>query len=255
MRDAQHCGPMTREDLLHLATTFRDAAADDLAQAQQLSDIHWATFRAQERLDSLEQQLFTGLEVKVDCRAGCSACCHLAKIDARAHEIFALAAWITEHFSEENRVALIARAKAHAEAVAGLSLAEHLRTVRACPMLQDAKCSVHPGRPSVCRIGHSTDVSICERAFENPNDLKARGGHDPDVKASMTAAADGSTFAFIEAGMDRTTYDLSSALYEALSDPEALNRWIGGEQAFSDSAKAKQEGLGLGVASDNIPAE
>ena len=232
---------MTREDLLHLATTFRDAAAADLAQVEQLNDIHWATFRAHERLDSLESQLFTGLDVKVDCKAGCSACCHLAKIDARTHEIFALAAWITQHFSAEERVALIARTKAHAEAVAGLTLSEHLRTVRACPMLVDSKCSVHPARPGVCRIGHSTDVSICQRAFENPNDLKARGGHNPDVKVSMTAAADGSTFAFIEAGMDKTTYDLSSALYEALSDPEALKRWVGGDQAFSDGAKAKQE--------------
>lgn len=234
---------MNREDLLHLATTFRDAAAGDLAQVEQLNDIHWATFRAHERLDSLELQLFEGLGVKVDCKAGCSACCHLAKIDARAHEIFALAAWIKENFPEPELAALVARAKAHAEAVSGLSLAEHLRAVRPCPMLLDNRCSVHPARPGVCRIGHSTDVSICQRAFENPNDLQARGGHNADVKASMTAAADGSTFAFIEAGMDKTTYDLSSALFEALSDPETVNRWIGGEQAFSDAAKAKQEGM------------
>ena len=233
---------MNREDLLHLATTFRDAAAGDLSQAQQLNDIHWATFRAHERLDSLEQQLFEGFGVKVDCKAGCSACCHLAKIDARAHEIFALAAWITEHFTDEDRTSLISRTKAHAEAVAGLSLSQHLRTVRACPMLRDAKCSVHPARPGVCRIGHSTDVGICERAFANPDDLSARGGHHLDSRLSMTSAADGSTFAFIEAGMDKTTYDLSSALHEALTDPEALSRWLGGEQAFSDSAKAKQEG-------------
>lgn len=232
---------MTREDLLHLATAFRDAAADDLAQVQQVADIHWATFRAHERLDHLEARLMEGLPVKVDCKAGCAACCHLAKIDARAHEIFALAAWITEHFSTEERTALIERTKAHAEAVAALTLAQHLRTVRACPMLRDSTCSVHPARPGVCRIGHSTDVSICQRAYENPDDLKARGGHNPDLKASMTAAADGSTFAFIEAGMDRTTYDLSSALYEALSSTEPAHRWLEGGQAFSDSAKAKQE--------------
>ena len=232
---------MTREDLLHLATAFRDAAADDLAQVQQVADIHWATFRAHERLDNLEAQLFEGLAVKVDCKAGCAACCHLAKIDARAHEIFALAAWITEHFSAEERAALVERTKAHAEAVAGLTLSQHLRTVRACPMLRDSKCSVHPARPGVCRIGHSTDVSICQRAYENPDDLTARGGHNPDLKASMTAAADGSTFAFIEAGMDRTTYDLSSALHEALSSTEPMHRWLEGGQAFSDSAKAKQE--------------
>jgi Fe-S-cluster containining protein len=232
---------MEHEELLALATTFRDAAADDLAQAQQLPDIHWATFRAHERLDHLEKQLFDGFGVKVDCKAGCSACCHLAKIDARAHEIFALAAWIVDKFTESDRLSLIERTKAHAEAVRGLTLSQHLRTVRACPMLLDGKCSVHPARPGVCRIGHSTDVGICQRAFENPDDLTARGGHHLDSRLSMTAAADGSTFAFIEAGMDKTTYDLSSALYEALSDPESLNRWLSGEQAFSDGAKAKQE--------------
>lgn len=232
---------MTREDLLALATEFRDAAAADLAQAQTAADLHAATLRAHERLNALEAQLFADYSVKVDCKAGCGTCCFLGKIDARAHDVFALADWIEQNFTPEERLAVLARAQAHAAAVAGLTLEEHLRTVRACPMLRDMKCSAHPGRPSACRIGHSTKVSICERAYQNPEDLEAASGSHPETKLAMTVAADGTAFAFLEAGLDKNVYDLGSALAEALAGPEPLERWLRGDTAFSVSALAKQQ--------------
>jgi Fe-S-cluster containining protein len=233
--------PMTREELLELATRFRDAAAEDLDRAEAPADIHATTLRAHARLGALEKQLFAEHKVRVDCKAGCGTCCHLGKIDARAHEIFALADWITRNFSPPEREAVLDRARAHAASVAPLTLEEHLRTVRACPLLRDMRCSAHEARPGVCRIGHSTDVRICERAFQNPDDLKAKGGSHAESKLAMTVASDGTSFAFLEAGFDKTAYDLGSALAEALSDDTALERWLAGGRAFSDTAIAKQE--------------
>ncbi len=232
---------MTREELLQLATSFRDAAAEELATAETADALHAVTLRAHARLNGLETQLFAEHRVRVDCKAGCGTCCHLGKIDARAHEIFALADWIRRNFTAEDRDAVLARARAHAAAVAPLTLEQHLRTVRACPLLRDMSCSAHPARPGVCRIGHSTDVRICERAFQNPNDLTAKGGSHAESKLAMTVASDGTSFAFFEAGFDKTVYDLGSALAEALGDPTAQARWLGGERAFSKSAIAKQE--------------
>ena len=232
---------MTREELLQLATSFRDAAAEELAIAETAGDLHAVTLHAHQRLNELETQLFAEHRVRVDCKAGCGACCHLGKIDARAHEIFALADWIQRNFTAEDRDAVLARAQAHAAAVAPLTLEEHLRTVRACPLLRDMSCSAHPARPGVCRIGHSRDVRICERAFRNPDDLTAKGGSHAESKLAMTVASDGTSFAFLEAGFDKTVYDLGSALAEALGDPTAQERWLAGERAFSKSAIAKQE--------------
>src|SRR5688572_10460103 len=135
---------MTREDLLALATAFRDSAAEDLAGAKTAEQIHQATLRAHQRLNQLEQELFADYEVKVDCKAGCGTCCFLGKIDARAHDILALADWINHHFTPEDRASVLKRSEVHAEAVAGLTLEQHLRTVRACPVLRDMKCSAHP---------------------------------------------------------------------------------------------------------------
>jgi Fe-S-cluster containining protein len=232
---------MTREELLALATAFRDSASEDLASAQTAEDAHRATLRAHQRLNQLEQQLFADYSVKVDCKAGCGTCCFLGKIDARAHDILALADWIDHNFTPEDRAGVLQRAQAHAAAVAGLTLEEHLRTVRACPVLRDMKCSAHPGRPSACRIGHSTNVSICQRAFENPDDLKAASGSHPETKLAMTVAADGTAFAFLERGFDKNVYDLGSALAEALADSTPLERWLRGEAAFSTAALAKQQ--------------
>ena len=232
---------MTREELLQLATSFRDAAAEELSGAETKEQLHAATLHAHARLNQLETQLFAEHRVHVDCKAGCGTCCHLGKIDARAHEIFALADWITRNFSSEERNAVLERARAHAAAIAPLTLEQHLRTVRACPLLRDMSCSAHPARPGVCRIGHSTDVRICERAFQNPDDLAAKGGSHAESKLAMTVASDGTSFAFLEAGFDKTVYDLGSALAEALGDPAAEERWLAGERAFSKSAIAKQE--------------
>ena len=232
---------MTREELLQLATSFRDAAAEELATAETADALHAVTLRAHARLNALETQLFAEHRVRVDCKAGCGTCCHLGKIDARAHEIFALADWIQRNFTTEKRDAVLERARAHAAAVAPLTLGQHLRTVRACPLLRDMSCSAHPARPGVCRIGHSTDVRICERAFQNPDDLTAKGGSHAESKLAMTVASDGTSFAFLEAGFDKTVYDLGSALAEALGDPTAQARWLAGERAFSKAAIAKQE--------------
>ena len=232
---------MSPEELLALATSFRDAAAEDLAGAESAEHLHAATLRAHDRLDQLERHVFAEHKVRVDCKAGCGACCHLAKVDARAHEIFALADWIDKNFSPDDRAAVLDRARAHAAAVAPLTLEQHLRTVRACPLLRDMRCSAHTARPGVCRIGHSTDVRICERAFHNPDDLKAKGGSHAESKLAMTVASDGTSFAFLEAGFDKTAYDLGSALAEALGDPSAHARWLAGERAFSNATIAKQE--------------
>jgi Fe-S-cluster containining protein len=232
---------MTEEDLIALATAFRDAAAEDLHSAETAEQAHRATLRAHQRLNQLEQQLFSEFDVKVDCKAGCGTCCFLGKIDARAHDVLALADWIDRHFTPEERAGVLQRAQAHAAAVAGLTLEEHLRTVRACPLLRDMKCSAHPGRPSACRIGHSTQVSICERAYQNPDDLKTASGSHAETKLAMTVAADGTAFAFLERGFDKNVYDLGSALAEALADTAPLERWLQGEPAFSRAALAKQQ--------------
>jgi Fe-S-cluster containining protein len=232
---------MSPEEFLALATSFRDAAAEDLEGAHTPEHLHATTLRAHDRLDQLEKHVFAEYKVRVDCKAGCGACCHLAKVDARAHEIFALADWIDRNFPPAERAAVLERARAHAAAIAPLTLEQHLRTVRACPLLRDMRCSAHAARPGVCRIGHSTDVRICERAFRNPNDLTAKSGSHAASKIAMTVASDGTSFAFLEAGFDKTVYDLGSALAEALADSTALERWLAGGRAFSNAAIAKQE--------------
>jgi len=84
-------------------------------------------------------------------------------------------------------------------------------------------------------------VRICERAFHNPDDLTAKSGSHAASKLAMTVASDGTSFAFLEAGYDKTVYDLGSALAEALTDSTALERWLTGGRAFSNAAIAKQE--------------
>ncbi len=231
---------MTQDDLVALAHAFRDATTEDLSTAEAPADFHRATRRAQQRLD----QLFTAMteegRVPVACRAGCSFCCYL-KVETRAHDVFALAAWIDEHFPPAERIALLERLRAHVARLDGLTIEQQISINFPCPLLRDGCCSAYAARPAACRVAHSTDVKPCEYAFQHSEDLDAPSGADEDVRLGMHVANDGVAWAFREAGYDEDLYHLSAALAEALTDPEAQPRWLARRAAFSSAALSRPE--------------
>lgn len=229
---------MTEEDLIDLATAFRDVTAEELATAEEPSEFYRVTRRAHLRIDQLVTAMTEDDQVPVACCAGCGYCCHL-KVETRAQDVLALAAWIDEHFSAEDRAALLAKAQAHAARLAGLTLEQQLRINFPCPALKDGSCSVYAGRPATCRIVHSTDVKPCIYAYEHPEDLDAKSGADIEMRVGLRVANDGVVFAFREAGYDTELYHLSTALTEAMTDPEAEPRWRAKQRTFSDAALAR----------------
>lgn len=230
---------MTEEDLLALAEAFRDATAQDLANAAAPADFYRVARRAHQRLDQLFAALMAEGRPAAACSAGCSYCCHL-KVETRAHDIFALAAWVRENFSAEELDALLVRLQRHTARLAGLTVEQQLRLNNACPLLgPDGRCTAYAGRPATCRIVHSMDVKPCIYAFEHPEEINAPHGWDMELRLGQRVANDGVAFAFREAGYDTELYHLSAGLLEALTDSEAHGRWLQHEPAFSEAARSR----------------
>ena len=107
----------------------------------------------------------------------------------------------------------------------------------ACPLLVDSDCSAYAERPMGCRQFVSTNLDGCRSAFE-------RGSADlPFVPAAANA---GLIFRSLLLGaaaslnLKADTYELSSALAIALSEPDAERRWLAGADPLSAAMRTPQ---------------
>jgi hypothetical protein len=97
----------------------------------------------------------------VECRSGCSYCCH-QNVEVTIPEAILVAKAISSQADPRRAILLDTAA-----ATANLSQHERMKTGRACPLLVDNDCSVYADRPMLCRALLSSDAKRCESAFRN----------------------------------------------------------------------------------------
>ena len=94
----------------------------------------------------------------------------------------------------------------------------------------DGACSVYEHRPTACRGMASHDVTSCEQRV---GDIPT-----PPAYGLLRGLTD---FGFLAAlrvsELPDDTYELNHALLVALEEPDAEQRWLGGEQLFSTVMK------------------
>lgn len=108
---------------------------------------------------------FGATQENIDCKQGCSYCCHLRvscyRIEAKAiaKHISTLPHWQKDIFFE--RIAdYCKKTPTDKSKLLVLNLP--------CPFLINSKCSIYEIRPFTCRQYHSRDVRACEKSFQNP---------------------------------------------------------------------------------------
>lgn len=174
------------------------------------------------------------------CRAGCSLCCSL-RVDVFAHDVFHLARHIRAQFSPGDLAALLSRLAAHAEKVRTLTPYAHATQNIPCPMLREGCCSVYVARPHSCRRHHSRDFAACQYTYDHPTDIDTPAAHDRPLYLALSAAMQADIETYAGQGFDYTIYELGTALYEALTDPECWPRWRRGEAAFRQASITPSE--------------
>ncbi len=165
---------------------------------------------------------------KIDCKAGCSHCCH-QNVEVSIPEAILVSLQVAD--PEDPRRSNILET---AEYVAGLGETERFLSGRPCPLLVDHKCSVYENRPLLCRATLSPNVQGCRDVLQGKT-----GTLQIYTLPQYIAIADKDALRGIckDLGLQYDNVDLLQTVAAILRDPSTVVRWANGETVF--------KGLGL----------
>jgi hypothetical protein len=217
--------PATEVAVLGMGLVLRDrlAAVDRSERAAEAAEF------ASTMLDKTVQRM--PQSPSIECTKGCSFCCH-GSVSVSAPEVFRIVR-VLEAGAENRRADVLTRARARSASTyeAVISLRDP------CPLLIESDCSVYLERPMGCRQFVSTNRAGCRTAFERGSSelpfVPGAANAGLVVRSLLLGAA-------ASLGLKADTYDLSSALATALSEPDAERRWLAGEDPLSAAMKAPQ---------------
>ena len=89
---------------------------------------------------------------------------------------------------------------------------------------------VYPARPLVCRGYNSLDAESCRRSLDD--DLEIVESNEPLARDSAALAL-GFLAGIEAAALPAELFELTAGLHLALSEPNALQRWLAGEAVFA----------------------
>lgn len=170
------------------------------------------------------------------CARGCAMCCHL-RVMATPAEVFGLARYIRRQLAPAALEDLAGQVSATAARLHAIPRERLLATNVPCPLLVDGACSMYAARPFNCRAYHSLDVDACTASFNNPGDAGLTHPQSAMVARINEGVQQGLADVLGQAGLDRSQYELVTALDEALSDPGAETRFLLGEAAFRSALR------------------
>ncbi len=169
------------------------------------------------------------------CDDGCSFCCHL-HITLKPYELLP----IVEHvrsLSDDEQTKIKATVQSNCEKIDSSSDEELLLVNFDCPFLKEKSCSIYDFRPTSCRIAHSLSKDLCEKAYHSPS-LELESEHIPELIDASRQCEDHFEERLGEYH-DVSDYSMNPALLEALADPEWIDRFISGDEVFSDDALSR----------------
>ncbi len=169
------------------------------------------------------------------CQSGCSYCCHL-HVTVKPYELSPLVHYVSSLPRADREIfdSTVAQNRILLEETADDSL---LAVNFSCPFLSDGSCQVYDSRPLSCRVAHSKSQVVCEQAFDNPT-----SGVDadiiPELHESIRALED-EFEEIVGEYYDVSDYNMNEALFEALLDPLWIDRFLDGDEVFSDRALSR----------------
>ena len=184
------------------------------------------------RVDEVIDATRRGHAVEVACRRGCQLCCSMP-VMVLAHEAFALAEWLREHFAPAALDAVREKARGNSQRTRALGFEARSRTNLPCPLLgTEGECTAYEARPAQCRKFHSVSLETCRASYARPDDDSILTPEHAAVAHNASVIITQARNAAQAAGFDSDVYDLNVALAEALDNPKARRRWRDGKKAF-----------------------
>jgi hypothetical protein len=192
-----------------------EAAANALASSEELRRYH---------LEVLQPT------APIACHDGCHWCCHL-KVSVTAPEVFAVVEYLENRAPKAVLEHVRARAAELAQDPRIFSSDAKAEAHIPCAMLtEQGGCSVYAARPLTCRGYNALDSESCRRMLDDDREFVAS---NEAWARECAAEALGFLAAIDDVGLPAELLELTSGLHIALSEPNALQRWLAGEPIFA----------------------
>jgi hypothetical protein len=165
----------------------------------------------------------------VQCRSGCSFCCH-QNVDVTIPEAILVALQLPNE-ADPRRAAVLAAAEAFRDIDADARIA----TGKPCPLLVDNRCSVYNARPITCRSLTSPDAARCQAAMQS---VEAGNGPLPIeiyvVLRFLCMGEQGAILGIVsDLGLQADIVELTQTVAAIVRDPTLIERWAAGEKVFA----------------------
>jgi Fe-S-cluster containining protein len=165
----------------------------------------------------------------VQCRAGCSFCCH-QNVDVTIPEAILVALQLGDE-ADPRRAAILAAADAFRD----IDDDTRIATGKPCPLLVDNRCSVYNARPITCRSLTSPDAARCQAAMQS---LEAGEGPLPiEIYVVLRFLCSGEQGAIRgisrDLGLQADIVELTQTVAAIIRDHTLIERWAAGEPVFT----------------------
>ena len=179
----------------------------------------------------------------IGCRKGCAWCCY-KRVEVSIPEAILIANEIGSP-GDSRGVSI----DAAADKLAGMDNAARARSGARCSLLSaEGECSVYEDRPLACRSFFSPDAPSCKAGFD-----AAMSGHgdagdvyygQPQlVGCAVRAGIDGM---LMDLGLQYDDVELISAIASIRRNPNVIESWAKGENAFSMIERKSPPSKGVG---------
>jgi Fe-S-cluster containining protein len=173
-------------------------------------------------------------EADIQCRAGCSFCCH-QNVDVTVPEAILVALQLGND-ADPRRTAVVEAA----DAFRALDDDARIMTGKPCPMLVDHRCSVYNARPINCRSFMSPDATNCKESMRRIDAGEVAAGETPlpiEVYVVLRFLCGGEQAAIrgicVDLGLQADMVELTQTVAAIVRDPDLIARWASGEKVFA----------------------
>jgi Fe-S-cluster containining protein len=164
--------------------------------------------------------------IPVACKKGCSHCCH-TWVSVSAPE-----ALFTAKIIKQRGDAAIGKVRLAHQHTKDYDFDTRVQHPYPCPLLEGDVCSIYDSRPKTCRLAASADAEICARTYHNITD------EDVPTPAMYLSTRSVYTIAMAaglrHANLPYHGYEFNAVLVRALETDNAEQRWLVGEDLFTD---------------------
>jgi Fe-S-cluster containining protein len=169
---------------------------------------------------------------QVACKEGCSWCCHQT-VGIRAPEAIRIAEFLRGMEDTAARDEMLAKLRDLDSTTRGISADARDKLRLACAFLKDGRCAIYSVRPLVCAEYTSFDVEDCIKAFHASfanTTIRCDKARWLAYKAVREGLNEGLAGALPKS--DMALLELTAAVADALSSPEAAAEWRAGGPVF-----------------------